>query len=601
MPANSPGPSTLPVLSGTKPGIIDPTQSSRLLRTPDSSLSFASFDPHVATPPDVSDLRKLSLNEELYRPKRIVLETLPTGQSFWRFVPNAAREDGVLDEGTWPRTVELCGQLVNCTQEQWDIYKLDPFYECLVRAPPSLSTITRTRPQPREKGPASGEKRHSSPVPAPISDQRKKAHILQSDSSSDEEQSVEDEEEDEVIEMIVDDGRRSRGPDGDLFSKRRHQRNHLEREARRAKIIRRAERLQSQCNRPFDFSRPEQPQVISPEPHKRKVNTLFESLRSEDPHYANEDYLRNTVNYAPKYQKRTRTVSPSSTKRELEAKRLEREKQKRERREQEILTRRQLREQRFMSEILADVPEGEAETVDEESMDGFNSGLDPEEAERRAKIEESRRKLAQLEADRPLWEEEAKKRAIREKAEAEARQARAAAHKREEVKRQEERRAREQQEAEQRDNARQQDRQERARREHERQQRQQRWSSGPWTPQRALEKYKAMSEYFDTTKFCDLEPLTVDSVPWPVLHPPSRFSVEDVQWASVEEFFAVLKGQMRPQDFKTFVEKSHRRFHPDRWSSRSLLKSVVDEAERDSLEVAANTVAQALTDRKSVV
>lgn len=90
------------------------------------------------------------------------------------------------------------------------------------------------------------------------------------------------------------------------------------------------------------------------------MNTLFESLRSEDPHYANEDYLRNTINYAPKYQKRTRTVSPSSTKRELEAKRIEREKQKRERREQEILARRQLREQRFMSEILADVPEGEA-------------------------------------------------------------------------------------------------------------------------------------------------------------------------------------------------------------------------------------------------
>jgi len=94
-----------------------------------------------------------------------------------------------------------------------------------------------------------------------------------------------------------------------------------------------------------------------------KVNTLFESLRSEDPHYANEGYLRNTVNYAPKYQKRTRTVSPSSTKRELEAKRLEREKQKRERREQEILSRRQLREQRFMSEILADVPEGEAGAI----------------------------------------------------------------------------------------------------------------------------------------------------------------------------------------------------------------------------------------------
>lgn len=174
-------------------------------------------------------------------------------------------------------------QLVNCTQEQWDIYKLDPFYECVVSAPPSLSTITRTRLQPRDKGPLSGEKRYSSPVPAPISDQRKKAHISHSDSSSDDEKSVEDEEEDEVIEMVVDDGthgRRSRGPDDNLSSKRRHQRNHLERQARRAKITRRAERLQSQFNRPFDFSRPEQPQVIPPEPHKRKGTTAHSSHRA---------------------------------------------------------------------------------------------------------------------------------------------------------------------------------------------------------------------------------------------------------------------------------------------------------------------------------
>jgi len=60
-------------------------------------------------------------------------------------------------------------------------------------------------------------------------------------------------------------------------------------------------------------------------------------------------------------------------------------------------------------------------------------------------------------------------------------------------------------------------------------------------------------------------------------------------------FFNAVKPFMRTQDFKVFVEKSHRRFHPDRWRSRGLLKSVLDEVERGCLEVAANTVAQALT------
>ena len=30
-----------------------------------------------------------------------------------------------------------------CSQEQWDIHKLDPGYECIFRAPPELPTITR--------------------------------------------------------------------------------------------------------------------------------------------------------------------------------------------------------------------------------------------------------------------------------------------------------------------------------------------------------------------------------------------------------------------------------------------------------------------------
>jgi hypothetical protein len=102
-------------------------------------------------------------------------------------------------------------------------------------------------------------------------------------------------------------------------------------------------------------------------------------------------------------------------------------------------------------------------------------------------------------------------------------------------------------------------------------------------------------ETFDATKFSESDPLTFADVPWPVLHCPGSFSVEDVDWASVERFFEAIQAHLRGQDYKSIVEKSHRRFHPDRWKSRGLLKSVDGEEERGFLEVAANTVAQALT------
>lgn len=125
-----------------------------------------------------------------------------------------------------------------------------------------------------------------------------------------------------------------------------------------------------------------------------------------------------------------------------------------------------------------------------------------------------------------------------------------------------------------------------SRRERERRQRQQqRWALEPWTTQRALERYRILSEEFDSTKFCADLPLTMEAVPWPVLTPPARFSVTDVDWEAVEQFFSAVRGVMGAQDYKTLVEKSQRRFHPDRWRSRSLLKSVLDEMERDNMDV----------------
>jgi hypothetical protein len=98
-----------PQLRGSVPGVLDNTQPSRLLRDPASKLYFASFDPFTARQDDGADrLRNLSLNEQLYRPKRVVIEMTPT-RSFWRFVPRVTKDDGLKNEEHWPRLVDVCG------------------------------------------------------------------------------------------------------------------------------------------------------------------------------------------------------------------------------------------------------------------------------------------------------------------------------------------------------------------------------------------------------------------------------------------------------------------------------------------------------------
>jgi hypothetical protein len=113
-PSNQPSPSRS--ISGTIPGILDPSQPARLLRLPTSTLLFASFDPHTAHVDGTKgfpNLGKLSPDEqhEYYRPKRIVIETTPNGENFWRFVPRARKEDsvGMQDEASWPRVIDICG------------------------------------------------------------------------------------------------------------------------------------------------------------------------------------------------------------------------------------------------------------------------------------------------------------------------------------------------------------------------------------------------------------------------------------------------------------------------------------------------------------
>ncbi len=120
-----------------------------------------------------------------------------------------------------------------------------------------------------------------------------------------------------------------------------------------------------------------------------------------------------------------------------------------------------------------------------------------------------------------------------------------------------------------------------------------RWARGPWTSLRALERYRVLCESFDEA--AKPASLTFEDIPWPTLSAPFTFGPEDIDWAAVEKFFRTVRGHMRAQDYRVFVEKSHRRFHPDRWSARGLLPAIRDEIARGMVEVAANTVAQALT------
>jgi superfamily II DNA/RNA helicase len=211
-------------------------------------------------------------------------------------------------------------------------------------------------------------------------------------------------------------------------------------------------------------------------------------------------------------------------------------------------------------------PRPEPEIISDDSSDEAGE-MDPIEAEKR-KIEESKRKIAELERDKPLWEAARREREQMEQNEERERQAAKRARERKaETERKEreylERMAKEMEERQKREQ------EERQRREKERRhtQNRARWTRGPWTIQRALERYRFLCEQFDNAKFSSAEPLTFDDIPWPMLR--CTFSVEDVEWSAVENFFASVKPHMRIQDYKVFVEKSHRRYVLicNRWNS----------------------------------
>lgn len=79
---------------GAVPGILDPSQKGRILSSLNSEF-------YLSAPSTASSLHAAT---------RLAVEVNPlTRQSRWTHVPPARRDEGIQNEGMWPREVDLCG------------------------------------------------------------------------------------------------------------------------------------------------------------------------------------------------------------------------------------------------------------------------------------------------------------------------------------------------------------------------------------------------------------------------------------------------------------------------------------------------------------
>lgn len=106
---------------------------------------------------------------------------------------------------------------------------------------------------------------------------------------------------------------------------------------------------------------------------------------------------------------------------------------------------------------------------------------------------------------------------------------------------------------------------------------------------------------FDSTKFSRACPLTFESVPWPVCRRGQRHcDLEDITWDAVKKFFDRLKSHLRSlgreEHYHDLLQATQRRFHPDKWSARGLLKTVFDDALRERLADLGVIVSQEATE-----
>ena len=76
-------------------------------------------------------------------------------------------------------------------------------------------------------------------------------------------------------------------------------------------------------------------------------------------------------------------------------------------------------------------------------------------------------------------------------------------------------------------------------------------------------------------------------------------SFDEARIETVELFFAGMKTLLNHAEYKTLVDETHRRFHPDKWRARGVL-ACASLSDRSVLEAAGNRVAQAVTPLRMV-
>ncbi|KAG6828110.1 hypothetical protein H0H92_009160 [Tricholoma furcatifolium] len=615
------------------PGLLDRTQCKRIRRHPNSTISFALFDPNTATSDDLPNIEQLSLKGELKRGQRVVIETFPSGLCTWRYVPKAERARGVPHEGTWPRTVEICGNFYECSQEQWDTYKLDPIYRCYIPPLPACPVISMRDDKPiHTPQPPPVEKTRTATPPSPARPRKKTVYF---ETESENEQS-------EVSDMIVDDEAHREAYDRRMDAARK---------ARREKTTRRTEQLSNgappkdPASAPFKVGAT--PTVDSraksaSKGAKRKVGVLYElpkangngDLEADD---APEEPRQKTARYVSSNQtNRTGTTPPRQARKKLAQKRAARREVREGQRKVNFEERRWKREAARMRDWFP-VPSSDVEMPDatpqsqstvemdspspepqpqsrwqdtNEDENSFNSGektpvtddvAHNAQAAHDAAIEESRKKMAELEKDRHLWEAAAARRVEQERMEEETRRREAAARrhataeaeKREKAERAEEERRRLEEEALAREREAfleqmLKDRQRRSRIE----QMHGYWTSQPWSSAVALERYRVLLNEFGHARFKPgHSSMTSFDVPWPMLEP--SFDRPDITLEAVTRFFAEAKIWLSPEEFRDLIKKSNLRFHPDHWKNR--LSSVENANEREWIAEAAEMIIQHLT------
>ena len=263
---------------------------------------------------------------------------------------------------------------IECTQDQWDIYKLDPEYDCLVQFSPKLPIITKAEFKPKYSpappiAPRPG-KRPASTSPTPTSKRARQRSITPlSSHSSESEESVND--------MLVDEKplrKRWRSTQLGLGPKLQTVRDKIEENRK----IRREDIKRFQAKR--DLGVEDNERMFSPIAEtatKRKggacflcshfltysgdvVSTLDSSTRpirslarlQEDP------ILRHASGPFKKQKRTTSPIRPINLLSKRESRRTKQERVKQKRWAKVMERRKMYVEQEFMNEILEDVPEG---------------------------------------------------------------------------------------------------------------------------------------------------------------------------------------------------------------------------------------------------